>query len=154
MSKLNRYSFIGNLGSDAEVRQLDGSTRCAISFNVAVTEKWKDARGEQKEATTWVRCTLWREQGKTTIADYLKKGTPVYVEGKPSARAYVAQDGTAKGSLEVQVFDVELLGGKRDGAAPAPQQAQPTFGGAPMPTKMTPMQAISQPAPIDDDLPF
>lgn len=137
------------------MRQLDGSTRCAIGFSVGVTEKWKDAQGNPKESTTWVKCTIWRETGKTAIADYLKKGTAVYVEGKPSARAYVAADGTAKSSLEVQVFDVELLGGKRDGAAPAPAAAQPAFGGAPV-TQPPPTKPWQGPPanPVDDDLPF
>lgn len=157
MSRLNRYSFIGNLGMDAEVRQLDGSTRCVISFSVAVTEKWKTAQGTDQDKTTWVRCSLWREQGKTKIADYLKKGQMVYVEGKPDAREYVDTQGKAKASLEVTVFDVQLIGGS--GAAQQPAQNSTTFGGTSMNNGNVSRPAAQQPpannlTPQDDDLPF
>lgn len=159
---LNRYSIIGNLGQDATVHQLDGSTRCVINFSVAVTEKWKDAQGNPKEATTWVRCALWREAGKTKISEYLKKGTTVLVEGKPSARAYADNQGNPAASLDVQVMDLKLLSSSRnqDGAAASPRpNPTPTFGGAPLnqvPTPNTQPTNWSQTptAQQDDDLPF
>lgn len=123
---LNRYSFIGNLGKDAEIRTLE-SGASAISFTVAVTEKWKNRNGEAMENTTWVACTIWKAAGvSTAIAQYLKKGTRVHVDGKPSARAYVKGDGTAAASLEVRVDDLTLLNALQNGQAqPAQQQYQP-----------------------------
>lgn len=116
---MNRYQAIGNLGRDAEARTLDsGST--AISFTVAVTEKYTDKSGQKVENTTWINCTLWRTaQQSTAIANYLKKGQKVLVEGKPSVRSYEKNDGTFGASLELRVDNIELLGG-------APADSQPT----------------------------
>jgi single-strand DNA-binding protein len=172
VSKLNRYQFIGNLGADATVRQLDGSTRCAISFNVAVTEKWKNQRGEQQEKTSWVACTLWREADKTGIAQYLRKGQMVLVEGQPSARPYVTKENYPAASLDVTVQDVQLIGGAPGATAAAPAPAAPAAPGmtqpwhrdpSPVPSNIGRQPQPTQPEPIspayggpgeDEDLPF
>ncbi len=123
---LNRYQFTGNIGQDATVRTLDGGTT-AIGFTVAITEKYKDRQGNPQETTTWVSCTRWVQAGgSTAIAQYLKKGTKVLIEGKPTARAYEKQDGTTAASLEVRVDSLELLGAapQQQGAAAQPQQGQ------------------------------
>ena len=147
---LNRYQFIGNLGGDAEVKDFQNG-RSVINFSVAVTEKWKDAQGNQQEATTWVRCALWRQTGKTGLAQYLKRGQTVCVEGKPSARAY-EQSGESKASLECQVTEVYLIGG---GGNRQQQPGEVQFGGAPITQSPQPQ---TRPAPTaavpDDDLPF
>ena len=123
---MNRYQIIGNLGNDATVRTLDSGTN-AISFNVAVTKKWTDKNGEKKESTTWVSCTQWKlKDQSTTVAQYLKKGTRVLVEGEPSARSYTDNSGAAKASLDMRVDNIELLSqANTNGAAPATNQAQP-----------------------------
>lgn len=155
MSKLNRYSFIGNLGGDAQVRTINDNQRAVISFSVAISEKWKDAAGNAQEKTTWVKCSIWRKPDQTAIAQYLKQGQMVYVEGEPSARAYIDQaSGEAKSSLEVNVRDIQLLGSARP--------AQPTMGGAPMapaprPTQTPAPTPMPTPAPgqvYPEDLPF
>jgi len=139
-----RLQIIGNIGRDAELRTLDsGST--AISFNVAVTEKYKDRAGQMVENTTWVNCTKWVQAGGSTkIADYLKKGTRVLVEGKPSARAYAANSGEAKAQLELRVELIELLGGSPQGST----QPARTAG----PAQTTPSPAVDD--EVTDDLPF
>jgi single-strand DNA-binding protein len=106
---LLRTQLIGNLGKDAEVRTIaDGAM--AISFAVAVTEKYTAQSGETKENTYWVNCTLWKTKNQSSrIADFLKKGIRVYVEGRPSAKAYASRDGEQKASLEVRVDKLELL---------------------------------------------
>lgn len=110
---MNIYIFNGTLGQDAEVKTLE-SGNSLISFSVAVTEKWKDKSGEQKEKTTWVKCTKWvAPNGSTKIADYLKKGQQVIVRGTPEARAWADKEGKANANLEVKVDDLTLTGGKR-----------------------------------------
>lgn len=120
-----RLQIIGALGSDAEVRQLDNG-RSAISFSVAHSEKWKDQSGQQQERTTWVRCTIWRKSDQVAIAQYLTKGTKVLAEGEPSARAYLSSTGAPTGSLELNVKNIELLGGgtRTQGQAQPTQQKQ------------------------------
>ena len=96
---------IGSLGKDAIVNDVNGKK--VINFSVAHSEKWKDAQGEKKEKTTWVDCAYWTE--KTTIAEYLKKGTLVYVEGIPDVRVYTTTDGRNGATLNARVVSIQLL---------------------------------------------
>lgn len=142
-----KMQVIGHLGSDCVIRD-NGSQRQAINFDIAHTEKYKDAQGVQKERTVWVQCTVWREQGKTGIAQYLKKGTLVFVEGNPSVNAYTGNDGTVKGSLRMNVSELQLLGSSNAGASAAPQSSQSSqsvSGG---------YSAAPQASEPVDDLPF
>jgi len=106
-----KLQVIGNLGRDCTVNTVNG--RNVINFSVAHTERFKDsASGEWKPRTLWVECAYWSD--KTAIAQYLKKGKTVYVEGTPDTRFYQLQDGTTKTSLTLRVQNVQLLGGNRD----------------------------------------
>jgi single-strand DNA-binding protein len=102
---------IGNLGKDCITNSVNGKS--VINFNVAHTEKFKDAQGNQKEKTTWVECAFWTE--RTGIAPYLRKGTQVYVEGTPDIRSYNKNDGTPGVSLTLRVLNVQLLGSRTEG---------------------------------------
>jgi single-strand DNA-binding protein len=138
-----KLQVIGNLGKDCLTNSVGGKS--VINFNVAHTEKYKDATGQQKERTTWVECAYWTD--KTAVAPYLKKGTQVYVEGSPELRTFTRNDGTFGASITLRVVSVQLLGGGRSeqgGAYPSDQQAVST-GGIPIPAEIT--------EPVDD-LPF
>jgi single-strand DNA-binding protein len=145
-------TVIGRLGADAVIR--DGGMQKAISFNVAHSEKYTNNQGVQVEKTTWVRCTYWRENDKTRIAEYLKKGSQVYVEGIPSVSMYTNNKGEQVAALDLKVNKIELLGGRNDTgthSTPTPvnsQHNQPVstaVNGSPQPAAV---------ADIDDDLPF
>jgi single-strand DNA-binding protein len=101
----------GNIGKDAEVKTMQ-SGDSVISFSVAHTERTKDSNGNPKENTTWVNCSKWvKKDASTKIADYLKKGTKVIIEGTPNARAYTTVGSSdAKASLECRVLNIELIG--------------------------------------------
>ena len=79
-----RISVIGRLGQDATVNNVNEKT--VINFSMAYSEKFKNQQGEDTERTTWVSCAYWTE--KLNVANYLKKGTLVYTEGKPEAKSY------------------------------------------------------------------
>jgi single-strand DNA-binding protein len=96
------------LGKDAQVNNVNGKS--VINFNVAHTERFKDAQGNQKDRTTWVDCSYWTD--RTAVAPYLKKGTQVYVEGTPDVRTYTTADGRNGASLTLRIASVQLLGGK------------------------------------------
>lgn len=115
-----KLTAIGNLGKDAVLNNVNGKN--VINFNVAHTERYKDAQGNQKDKTTWIDCSYWSE--KTGIAPYLKKGTSVYLEGQPDVRSYTAKDGTNGASLVLRVGLVQLLskGSQSDDNAAQPQQ--------------------------------
>ena len=140
-----RLSITGRIGKDAEVRTLT-SGDMAISFNVCHSEKYKDKDGVAKEIAHWVACTKWVKAGQSTkIADFLKKGQSVLVEGVPSARAWVKDGSTdAASSLECRVSNIELIGSAPQAAAPAAP------GGTPQPNT----QPQNWDKPVDDDLPF
>ena len=110
-----KLTAIGNLGKDAVLNNVNGKN--VINFNVAHTEKYKDAQGNQKDKTIWIDCSYWTE--RTGIAPYLKKGTSVYLEGQPDVRSYTAKDGTNGASLVLRVGLVQLLskGSQSDGNA-------------------------------------
>src|SRR4030095_12834086 len=111
-----KLQVIGNLGKDCIVNTVNGKN--VINFNVAHTEKYKDAQGHQKERTTWVECAYWTD--RTGIAPYLKKGQQVYAEGTPEVRTFTRNDGTSGASLTLRVFSVQLLGSANRGDASSP----------------------------------
>lgn len=114
---MQKIQIIGRIGQDAEVK--DFNSNQVINFSVAVSERWKSQQGEQQEKTTWYDCSKWGNN--TNIAQYLTRGTQVYVEGTPECRAYMNKEGEAVSVLGIKVFSVELLGSKEE-AKPQSQQ--------------------------------
>lgn len=104
---MKKIQIIGNVTKDAEVRAFEGG-RSVINFDVAVNERFKDRNGQKQERTSYIRCAMWREV--TTIAQYITKGTKVYVEGSPDVEAYTNKEGKAVGSLKINVREMEFLG--------------------------------------------
>lgn len=102
---------IGHIGRDCSVRHIENGS-VAINFPVASTEKYKDKAGNWNERTTWIDCTVWRKPDTMKIADYLKKGQLVKIEGLPAARGYQSKDKTQiHGSIQCRVDSLLLLGG-------------------------------------------
>jgi single-strand DNA-binding protein len=107
-----KLQIVGNLGGDCILKQVNGKN--VINFNVAHTEKFKDSQGSLKERTTWVNCAYWTD--RTALAQYLKKGKQVYVEGSPEAEAYTNKENQPAATLKLRVRDLQLLGGNTDGS--------------------------------------
>ncbi len=101
-----KIEIIGRIGKDATVNNYNGKN--VINFSVAHSEKYKDSNGTEVNRTHWVECAYWVE--RTGVAQYLKKGTQVYVEGQPESKTYQASDGSHRASLACRVRKVELLG--------------------------------------------
>lgn len=104
---MQRLELIGFVGQDAEVK--DFSSNQVINFSVAVSETFTK-NNEKTTVTYWYECKKWGNN--TQIAQYLKKGTQVYVSGKPEARAWQKDDGSIQVVNGVNVFNIELLGKK------------------------------------------
>ena len=118
MAGLNKGQFIGNLGRDAELKDVGGTKLC--SFSIGVTETWKGQDGNRQERTTWIDCALWGNRGEA-LAKYLVKGKQVFVEGSVSSRAWLGKsDNEPKSGISLRVRDIELLGG-RDGVGSPPE---------------------------------
>lgn len=150
---MNRLEIIGHIGNDAEVKDLGNNQ--VISFNVAVTEKWKDKQsGEVKSKTDWFQCAKWGNN--TTLAQYLKKGTQVYISGKAEAKSYVGNDGQLKQVLALNVNDIKLLCSiQHNNTQQAPQQnnqqPQQNFNQGQQGNTFPPSQPYNE---EDDNLPF
>ena len=136
--------IIGNLGRDAEVKEVNGQK--VIQFSVAHTSSYTNAQGQKVQSTTWVKCDLWKE--KDAISQYLKKGTLVYVEGFPKVYAYQNDQRQIVGNLQLKVQSVQLLGAaKKEGDAGT---SSPAAG----PVKAPPFGAEVENLGVADDLPF
>lgn len=145
-----RMQAIGHLGRDAVTNTVNGKT--VINFTVAHTEKSRDAQGNPKDKTIWVDCAYWTD--RTAVAQYLKKGTQVYVEGQPDIRTYTTQDGRNGASLTLRVGNLQLLGGRsaeNSGAADSGSSSSytPAAPATPGPESMPGMDSSAA-----DDLPF
>lgn len=125
---------IGNIGSDAEIKEFSGKKY--VSFNVAHSEKRKDANGTTVESTTWVS-VLWYGDGGG-LTQYLKRGCKVFVRGRLSVKSYQDKNGKTQVAVNVNANEVNLCGLKGE----QPSGANPVA------------QHPSTPAPQDDDLPF
>jgi single-strand DNA-binding protein len=114
MASFNKVIAMGNLGADPEIRQA-GDAQVA-TFRIACSERWKDKNtGEQREATEWITCVAWR--GLAGIAQsYLRKGSPVLIEGKLKTRSWEdSSTGQKRYATEVLVEDLKLLGSRQEG---------------------------------------
>lgn len=104
---LNRVQLIGNLGQDPEAIGPDGEP-IGCRLNVATKETWKDRDGNRQERTEWHRVTVFGNRGHA-CREHLRKGAPVYVEGRIETRKYQAEDGSTRYSTEVIASDVGFL---------------------------------------------
>jgi single-strand DNA-binding protein len=135
-----KTQLIGRLGTDAEVTTTQGGARL-MKLNIAVDMSYRNKDGEKVERTVWVRATQWNIKENSTLQNYLKKGTQVFIEGEPSANGYTNKEGSVAASLEVKINDLRLLG-SANGTAPA----------AATPTPVATPEAKKEEEP--DDLPF
>ena len=149
---MQKTTIIGHIGKDATVNDL--GTNQVINFSVAVSESYTNKTTNEKVTkTTWYECAKWGNN--TAVAQYLKKGTQVYVEGTPTARAWQNEQGQVIPVLGITVFDLKLLSsGKTEDNSSATQPHNSNHS-----TK-TPSPNQPNPAPMannqdePDDLPF
>ena len=143
-----QVEIIGNIGNDAQVKDFNGKKY--IAFNVAHSEKFKNQQGVETERTTWVSVL---KPGESAVAQYLKKGTPVFVRGDLSVKAYKDNAGNWQVGVNCLAREVQLLpGGKRDQQQPG-QATAPAQQPAPA-TNSQPAQEAPAEGGTNDDLPF
>jgi single-strand DNA-binding protein len=154
MASVNKVILIGNLGRDPETRYLP-SGDAVTNISIATTEKWRDKGGEQQEHTEWHRVAFF---GKTAeiAGEYLKKGSPVYVEGRIRTRKWQDKEsGQDRYSTEIVADRMQLLGGRGGGAEPtAREPREPATVGASGGGKGAPKKGGGNFEQMDDDIPF
>ena len=110
MASVNKVILIGNLGKDPETRYLPSGDAVA-NFSIATTEVFKDKSGAKQEHTEWHRISFFGRQAEIA-GEYLKKGSPVYIEGRIKTRKWQDKEGVEKYSTEIVGERMQLLGGK------------------------------------------
>ena len=109
MASVNKVILVGNLGKDPEVRFMpNGEAVC--NFSIATTENWKDKSGAKQEKTEWHNIVMYRKLAEIA-GEYLKKGRPVYVEGRLQTRKW-EKDGVTRYSTEIIADSMQMLGGR------------------------------------------
>ncbi len=137
MASVNKVILIGNLGADPELRYTPGGQAVA-SLRLATTERFKNRDGEQQERTDWHNVVCWGRLAEIAN-EYLKKGRPVYIEGRIQYRSYDDKDGIKRYRTDIVAQNMQFLGGRGE-TERAPEQ--------PAEDRQPEMPAD------DDDLPF
>lgn len=115
MASVNKVILMGNLGRDPEVRYMPNGEAVA-NFSIATTENWKDKSGVKQEKTEWHNIVMYRRLAEIA-GEYLKKGRPVYIEGRLQTRKW-EKDGVTRYSTEIVADQMQMLGtGKEGGSA-------------------------------------
>ncbi|NNF50229.1 MAG: single-stranded DNA-binding protein [Woeseiaceae bacterium] len=150
---VNKVIIVGNLGQDPETRYMPSGS-AVTNFTVATNESWKDKQtGEQKDRTEWHRVAMFNRLAEIA-AEYLRKGSQVYIEGKLRTRKWQGQDGNDRYTTEIIADEMQMLGGRGEGGGGA------SFGGGRGGNKGSSKQGggseSPQPGPddFDDDIPF
>jgi single-strand DNA-binding protein len=169
MASVNKVILVGNLGRDPETRTFpSGDQICNVTL--ATTDKWKDKQsGEMREATEWHRL-VFNGRLAEIAAQYLRKGSQIYVEGQIRTRKYTDKDGAEKYATDIRVDQMQMLGSRQGQGAPSGEEdggySQGGGGGgysrppaaAPRAAAPAPRQAPAKPSSgfddMDDDIPF
>jgi len=158
MPSVNKVILIGNLGRDPEVRFMpNGDAVC--NFSIATTDSWKDKAGERQEKTEWHNIVMYRRLAEIA-GEYLKKGRPVYLEGRLQTRKWQTKEGQDRYTTEVIADSMQMLGG-RDGSpvqesqpsSPQPE-ARDEFDQTPSSNNQSGSSNSSSFDEFEDDIPF
>src|SRR5271155_5374552 len=108
---INKVILIGHLGADPETRAMPSGLTVA-NLRLATTESWKDKQsGEQQERTEWHNVALFGRLGEIA-AEYLRKGSQVYIEGRLRTRKWQDKEGRDRYTTEIVGSEMQMLGGR------------------------------------------
>jgi single-strand DNA-binding protein len=159
MASVNKVILIGNCGRDPEVRYApSGAAICNVS--IATSSRRKDkASGETIEDTQWHRVTFYDRLAEIA-GEFLKKGRPVYVEGRLKYGKYTDKDGIERNTVDIVATEMQLLGGREGGmgggddmGGGGPARSAPAQRSAPA-AKPAPAKSATSFDDMDDDIPF
>jgi single-strand DNA-binding protein len=162
MASVNKVILIGNCGRDPEVRYLPSGSAVA-TVSIATSSKRKDKQsGEMIEETQWHRVTFFDRLAEIA-GEYVKKGRPIYVEGRLKYGKFTNKDGVEQNTCDIIATEMQLLGGREGMGGPA-GGGEDEGGGQrrPAPAARPAPQAAGRPAAkpstgfddMDDDIPF
>ena len=145
---VNKVIIVGNLGNDPDTRYMPSGT-AVTNLSVATSRSWKDKQsGEQKEHTEWHKVAMFDRLAEIA-AEYLRKGSQVYIEGRLQTRKWQDKNGNDRWTTEIVANEMQMLGGRAGSGAPAMNDAPPAS--APPPSASPPSRGSDD---FDDDIPF
>ena len=121
MASVNKVMLIGLTGKDPETRYMSNG-EAVTNITLATTDTWKDKNGEKQEKTEWHRVTFYRKLAEIA-GEYLKKGKPVYIEGRLETRKWTDKQGIERYTTDIIATDMKMLGSKPSESS---QDKQPT----------------------------
>ncbi len=156
MASVNKVIILGNVGQDPEPRyQPSGSA--IVNLRIATSRNWKDKQtGEKREATEW-HTVVFFDRLAEIAAEYLRKGSPVYVEGRLQTRKWQDKEtGKDRYSTEIVATEMQLLGsrGGAGGGAGTESRGEPRSAPASAGAGSRAPAGGGDDAPFDDDIPF
>ena len=160
MASVNKVILVGNCGRDPEIRYLP-SGQAVANISIATSSKRKDkASGEYIDDTQWHRVTFYDRLAEIA-GQYVKKGRPVYVEGRLKYGKYTDKDGIEKNTVDIIATELQLLGGREGGGGTTHSSSEEGQAPRSMPSSSAPRsEATNKPAAktgfddMDDDIPF
>ncbi len=146
---VNKAILVGNLGKDPEVRYTPSGNAVA-NVTIATSDQWKDKQtGEKQERTEWHRVVFFNRLAEI-VAEYVKKGQQIYVEGRIQTRKWQDQSGQDRWTTEIIGNEMQMLGGREGGASGqnSPNDVPPSMGSTAEPPTVQDNDALSD---FDDD---
>lgn len=169
MASVNKVILIGNLGRDPEIRYTAEGGTAICNIVIATSRRYKNSQGELQEETEWHRIVFFGRQAEVA-QQYLRKGSPVYVEGRLRTRRYTDKDGIERYATEIVSESMQLLPSGRSQSSGSqmqrddsfetnyvpPQPRQQTAAHAPQPAAHPQQSAsnITADTLSEDDIPF
>lgn len=150
MASVNKVILVGNLGKDPELKYMPSGDP-VTNFSIATTDKYKDKQtGEPKEITEWHRISVFQKLAEI-CAQYLKKGSQVYIEGRIRTRKWTDSAGIEKYSTEIVAEKMQILGNKPSGQSSQETSAADYAAAKDSAAPSIPAGGLGS---MDDDIPF
>jgi single-strand DNA-binding protein len=154
---VNKVIIVGTLGKDPETRYMPSGS-AVTNLRLATNEQWKDKQtGEQQERTEWHSIAMFGRLAEIA-AEYLRKGSQVYIEGKLRTRKWQDKEGKDRYTTEIVADEMQMLGSKGGGggASMGPPAERSSSGGGQRPAAVNDMDSGGggPPGDFDDDIPF
>ncbi len=150
LPQLNDVRLVGRLTRDPDVRYTPKGQAVA-RLDLAVNRRFKDGTGEWREEATFVPITVWREAAER-CKERLKKGSPIYVEGRLKSTSWETKEGQKRSGLEVEAYRMQFLAkvSTEEGAEPSGVESEESEQPAPVASR----RGASEAEPSGEDIPF
>lgn len=151
MASYNKVILLGNLTRDPQLSFTPSQT-AVVDFGLATNRRWRGQDGTQRDETCFVDCRMFGKRAEV-ISKYLKKGQPIFIEGRLNYSTWEAQDGSKRSRLRVHVENFEFVGGGGSGSGSSGPSEYGGSNNASNNTNFPEAPEYDMSAP-DDDIPF